>query len=434
MRYFHKAAYLSLLWCIVLGAQVQGYYTTKGQDIVERKTGAKVLLQGFGLGGWLLPEGYMWGLRHLNRPRQFEAAIEELIGKEDAAKFWQLYCDNFVTEDDVKAMKAWGVNSLRIPLLASMLQPREGQPALPPFVYSEEGFKYLDRIVEWCGKYEVALIWDMHGAPGGQNAENISDSDGTAHLWTEKEKYWPLCMDLWKKIAERYQGQACIAGYDLLNEPLLRRYEGIDPNLLRQFYVELTGVIRTIDKEGIIFIEGDDWAQEFTILEPMNWDEHLAMAFHSYPPTLDQKGLERWDTLRKKYNIPLWHGETGEQGPPYLKNQLATEFLNSANVGWSWWTHKKFERQSQPWDCPRTEGFDKIITYWKGQGERPSQEQAREWLLEQAKKTRSEECKFLPEMVRSLVPLNPERHSIEQEIRNPKPVLSHYKSNKDNWL
>jgi len=91
-----------------LGSVAFAKYTTKGKDIVDRKTGERVILRGFGIGGWLLPEGYMWGIRKLDRPRQFEAAIEELIGKEDAAEFWRLYYDNFLIEDDIAAMKAWG--------------------------------------------------------------------------------------------------------------------------------------------------------------------------------------------------------------------------------------------------------------------------------------------------------------------------------------
>jgi hypothetical protein len=421
MRTLHRSIIRTVfLSSVIIASTAHGYYTTKGQDIIDRKTGGKVLLQGFGLGCWLLPEGYMWGLRKLDRPRQLEEAIVDLIGPQDAAEFWRLYHDNFVTEDDIKAMKAWGVNSVRIALLASMLQPRDGQPAAAPYLYSEEGFSYLDNLVRWCDKYKVGVIWDMHGAPGGQNAANISDSDGTARLWTEKEKYWPLCIDLWYKIAERYKNEDCIIGYDLLNEPLLRRYKGIDVKLLRELYVELTKEIRTIDTNGIIFIEGDDWAQNFSMLEPLDWDKHLVIAFHSYPPTSSQDGLKRWDDLRKKYNIPLWHGETGEQRPPFIVNAVSTGFLNSANVGWNWWTHKKFDNLTQPWCCLKTKGFQKIIDYWKGTGPRPSKWQAKRWLFDQAGKTRSDRCEFIPDMVRSLIPLNPDSYLAARGVIAPK--------------
>jgi len=378
-------------------------YTTKGQNIVERKTGERVILRGFGIGGWLLPEGYMWGIRKLDRPRQFEAAIEDLIGKKDAAEFWRLYYDNFLIESDIAAMKAWGSNTVRIPLLASMLQPRAGQPDAPPYVYNEDHFKILDRLVGWCEKHDMGVIWDMHGAPGGQNAENISDSDGEARLWTEKDKYWPQCIDLWMKIVRLYSARDIIVGYDLLNEPLLGRYDGIDTALLREFYVKLTRAIRTVDKNGIIFIEGDDWAQNFEILEPLDWDPHLVIAFHCYPPTasMDEK-MARWEKLRQRYNIPLWHGETGEVRPPYDHNRKSTAFLDANNIGWSWWTHKKLSRKTQPWHCARTPGFDKILEYWKGNGEKPARADAKRWLFEQARKTRSDKCEFLPEMVNSL--------------------------------
>ena len=397
-----------LIGLFIFISRSAAYYTTQGQNIIDRKTGETVILRGFGIGGWLLPEGYMWGIRKLDRPRQFEQAIADLIGNQDAAEFWKMYYANFLIESDIQAMKSWGVNSIRIALLASVLQPREGQPPNPPFHYSESGFALLDSLVNWCEKAEMGIIWDMHGAPGAQNAENIADSDGEARLWTERETYWPRCNELWYKIAERYRDRNCIIGYDLLNEPLLRRYPHISETLLRELYIELTRTIRGIDQEGIIFVEGDDWAQNFDMLEPLDWDQHLVIAFHSYPPTANHQVLKRWDRLRIKYDIPLWHGETGEQGPPYHYNTRATAFLESQNVGWSWWTHKKFEGYSQPWNILRTDGFNRILQYWNSRGEKPSTVQAKNWLFDQAQKTRTETCEFLPDMVRSLKGLNPE--------------------------
>ena len=72
-REYMKATRQLLLIVILVGAvfisQASAYYTTKGQDIIDSTTGEKVLLKGFGIGCWLLPEGYMWGIRKLDRPR-----------------------------------------------------------------------------------------------------------------------------------------------------------------------------------------------------------------------------------------------------------------------------------------------------------------------------------------------------------------------------
>lgn len=349
----------------------------------------------------------MWGIRELNRPRHFEAAIEDLLGSADAAEFWRLYHTHFTTSADFAAMKAMGANSIRIPLLASQLMPRE-QPAAPPYVYSDYGFSWLDSVVVWAERHDLGVIWDMHGAPGAQNRENISDSDGEARLWTEPDVYWPQLDSLWLKIARRYAGNPVIIGYDLLNEPLLRRYEGIDEADLRRLYVLLTEAVREVDSTGIIFIEGDDWAQNFRALEPIDWDPHLVLAFHSYPPTASADELASWDSLRTRYHVPLWHGETGEVEAPFERNRQATAFLRSANVGWSWWTHKKIAPRTQPWHCPPTEGFQRILDYWQGLGERPTAAQARAWLFDQAEKVNSRYCEFLSEMVASLDGLDPD--------------------------
>ena len=96
-----KRILLLLLLTLTCGS---GYYTTSDQNTIDRKTGEVIQLRGIGLGGWLLPEGYMWGLRKLDRPRQFEAAIEDLIGARNARMFWDLYYENFVTRDEVAQM------------------------------------------------------------------------------------------------------------------------------------------------------------------------------------------------------------------------------------------------------------------------------------------------------------------------------------------
>jgi hypothetical protein len=393
-------------------------YGTRGDRIVDRATGEPVHLIGFGLGGWLLPEGYMWGIRTLDRPWQFERAIADLIGPSDAAEFWRRYHDNYVTEQDVRAMAAMGVNSIRPALLASGLMSKV-QPDSQPYAFSDEGFRLLDSLVAWSTRNRVGIIWDMHGAPGAQNAENISDSDGEARLWTEPAVYWPRLGALWRRIAERYAGNPYIIGYDLLNEPLLRRYEGINETDLRTLYVQLTKTIREVDPNGIIFVEGDDWAQNFRALEPIDWDPRLVLAFHSYPPTASAQGLARWDSLRARYAVPLWHGETGEVEAPFDRNREATAFLRSANVGWSWWTHKKIARATQPWHCPPTEGFQRILDYWQGRDERPTPQQARAWLFDQAEKVNSRYCDFLPDMVASLDGLDPDGWLSVRETERP---------------
>ena len=412
-----QAGVFALLLSLFPFANSNAYYTTKGQNIVDRTTGDSVVLKGWGIGGWLLPEGYMWG-SNLNCPSKIEPAVIALIGDTNATEFWRLYHWNWLSESDVKKMACWGANSLRIPINANVIQPRSGQPSKPPFIYDPAGWLILDSLVQWCNRYQIGIIWDMHGAPGSQNGENISDGSGEqggAKLWGDTATYWPRCIDLWFKIADRYKNEKCIIGYDLLNEPL---YGGA---LLRKLYVRLTDTIRIVDTAGIIFAEGDNYATNFSQVTPMNWDKknHLCVAFHSYPPT---GGSGNYGSLRTTYNIPLWQGETGEQSPA---NSNAIAACNQANVGWSWWTHKKFNYSTQPWNCPKTNGFQTILNYWNNGGNKPNADSAKKWLFDQAQRTNSSYCTVLQNMVSSLVPFNPNAvcvTSMEKQPEAPLPV------------
>ena len=52
---------------------------TVGKDIVD-KNGNKIILKGMGLGGWLVPEGYMLGT--WGSPTSIRDRITELIGED----------------------------------------------------------------------------------------------------------------------------------------------------------------------------------------------------------------------------------------------------------------------------------------------------------------------------------------------------------------
>ncbi len=391
------------------------------------ESGNTVTLKGFGLGDWLMTEGYMWGItsKSYDAPREMEAGIINLVGDSATAKqFWKLYHDNYTTVKDFCAMKAWGCNAVRVGFNSNLIQPRDGQPATPPYIYDPEGWRLMDSVVAWATENQLWVIWDMHGAPGGQSADNIADADGTARLWTQPTIYQPRAIDLWMKIVNRYANNDWIIGYNLLNEPLLNTY-GLDRALLRSFYMQLTDSIRTVDTKGLLFIDGDNYAQNFTDLTPP-WDPQIVYDFHCYPPCCSYFGLDAFAT---QYGTPFWHGETGESGAtdPYTSYTSCVTQLEAHNppIGWSWWTIKKFNNVTQPWDVIRTPGFQTIINYWNNGGTKPVADSAKKWLLDVAVRTNSDSSAnvtFLPNLVKSLkldqtakcvVPALPYRQSLK---------------------
>ena len=60
-------------WAGSLSAQT--FLHADGQNMVD-ESGQKILLQGVGLGNWMLPEGYMWKFgENGDRPRKIEKGL-----------------------------------------------------------------------------------------------------------------------------------------------------------------------------------------------------------------------------------------------------------------------------------------------------------------------------------------------------------------------
>ena len=67
--------------------------------------------------------------------------------------------DSFITEDDFKVISTWELDHLRIPVDYNLLETQDGQPL-------ESGMQYLQMAVDWCGKYGLNMILDLHKTAG----------------------------------------------------------------------------------------------------------------------------------------------------------------------------------------------------------------------------------------------------------------------------
>ena len=96
---------------------VKGFLKASGQKIVNGD-GKEILLTGWGLGNWLLCEGYMWlahDNRNFDRPRNIEETLRDLAGSSYVENFWKQFRANYITRDDIAKMAELGYNSVRIP-------------------------------------------------------------------------------------------------------------------------------------------------------------------------------------------------------------------------------------------------------------------------------------------------------------------------------
>ena len=360
----------------------QGFLHNVNGDIVEGN-GEPILLRGFGLGGWLVPEGYMlhnqaW-IAGFESPTEIEDHIENLIGEEAAEDFWNLYRTNYVAQADIEQIAEWGFNHIRVPFHYKQFYDSTGTE-------TPIGYAIIDELISWCEPYNMYIILDMHCAPGGQNGGPISDSDGTARLWLE-ESNKELTIQIWKEIASYYADNTLIGGYDLINEPVLPG--GVTLEEFKQLYIDITNAIREVDNNHLLFIEGNWYGTDFAGLTPP-WDENMSYSFHKYWGQTDLSTIQSYINMRNNYGVPLWMGESGENSNHWYYEVF--KLLEENNIGWNFWTHKKVDKITSPFSAYVSPQYQIVIDYLSGNSAQPTPDIAGMGLTSFANSLKIENC------------------------------------------
>lgn len=321
------------------------FIQTKNGDFVLNDK--RIMLRGFALGSWMNIESFM--LRIPGSERRIRQAFEEVYGQENVDRFFNDFLNFFITEEDFVLLKGLGVNVLRL-----AFNHRYFEDDQAPGKYKPEGFKHLDRVLSLCRKYGIYAILDMHTSPGGQNPDSHGGGDtGASEFWGDASLRERI-INLWGHIALRYKDDAIIAGYDILNEPCFVT----DINAFNDFYDKVIEKIRRIDNNHILFLEGDDWAKDFSVFKNLGGYQQ-AISFHFYPgqhvfmsekPEVRIAELERkilyFTQLRENTGMPLWVGETGGHFP---KDKLiegvnlikeCIDIFEKHGISWTIWSYK----------------------------------------------------------------------------------------------
>ena len=383
----------------------QGFLHTEGKEIVEGN-GEPILLRGFGLGGWLVPEGYMlinraW-IEGFESPTQIENHILDLIGEEKSREFWEDYRKNFVSRADIDQIAEWGFNHIRLPFHYKQFHTEDGSTPI--------GYEIVDSLLSWCEPYNMYVILDMHCAPGAQNGGPISDSDGIARLWLEEDKK-ELTVEIWREIAEYYSDNTLIGGYDLINEPVLP--QGVTLSEFKQLYIDITQAIREVDQNHIVFIEGNWYGTDFSGLTPP-WDDNMSYSFHKYWGETDISTIQSYLTMRNTYDIPLWMGESGENSNSWYYEALV-KLLEENNIGWNFWCHKKADKITSPYSAIISPEYNSLLNYFEGTTFPPTPEEAEYALSTLTTNLKIENCAVNEGVIKCLT--DPDYGSISKPYR-----------------
>ena len=330
------------------------FYRREGEQIIAPE-GALPFRRGMGLGGWLLPEGYMWDLEGpVDSPLRIERLVTELLGADAAAEFWDEYRRRFITAEDITQIAAAGFDHVRLPMNARLLF--DGDALI------EDGIAHVDRTIQWCRDAGISCVLDLHGAPGGQTGENIDDSPRRMpELFTDPNAY-QQGLRLWQMLAQRYREEPVVSAFDLLNEPLPEKHAALVPRLA-DFYHDVIAMIRSEDPHHLLSIEGWNWSTRFDGIDRI-WDENSCLHFHKYWSETTTHSIQQHLDLRNRLGLPLWMGESGENEDQWYADAFG--LFEQHDIPWTFWTWKKLARDTSPQIISAPDRWEEVTRYAAG--------------------------------------------------------------------
>lgn len=368
--------------------------------------GGKLFIQGTNLGNWLNPEGYMFGLNKTNSAWMIDLMLREAIGPDETAAFWQQFKENYITEADIRFIASTGANTIRLPFNYKLFTDEDYMGLTNN---RGEGFRWIDKVVEWCRKTGLYLILDMHDCPGSQTGDNIDDGFGYPWLF-ESEKSQLLFCDIWQQIARRYRNETVILGYELMNEPIAHYFKNKEElnQRLEPLYKRAVKAIRSVDRNHVVLLGGARWNSDFFMFSDWTFDNNIMYTCHRYGGEATAKAINDYISFRDKTGLPMYMGEIGHN-----TNQWQSDFvkvMKDNNIGYTFWPYKKLDGSCMM-GISRPELWDSIVvkfseaertTYANMREARPDQKLFREQLKAFIVNCRFENCLEQKEYIQSM--------------------------------
>lgn len=179
--------------------------------------------------------------------------------------------DTFILESDIAKISSWDIDHVRVPVDYNLVEDENG-------AYQESGFEYIDKVLEWAGKYHLNMILDLHKT-FGFSFDAGEKEDGFFVNDAYQERFYKL----WEKFAGRYGAYSDRLAFELLNEVTDKEYMktwlDISDSCIRR--------IRAIAPDTYILVGG--YYNNNVVAVPelaMPQDDHIVYNFHCYDPII----------------------------------------------------------------------------------------------------------------------------------------------------
>ena len=238
------------------------------------------------------------------------------------------------TELDLQRVRAMHMNVIRFYMSYHFFEDDEA-----PFIWKQSGWDWLDTNVAWAKRNGVYLILNMHVPQGG-----FQSNGGGGDLWDIPENQHRL-KALWHSIAARYANEPQVAGFDLVNEPVVT----VGKPQWQALAQALIDTIRLVDTNHLVFVErmngivggsyADDADKNFVqVTDPVG---KTGVTFHFYSPIEYTHQLTSWTTFGDGGNYPdSSHPQIGTT--KWLTGIFNGPKIPAGDSDWAWYQSPSF--------------------------------------------------------------------------------------------
>ena len=192
----------------------------------------------------------------------------------------------YINEKDIRFIESLGFDHVRIPIDEKEMWDEKGD-AIP------EAFIHLNSCLNWCAKYHLRAIVDLHIVRAHHfNAGN----DGTTNtLWTDtlaQSHFINIWMTLSGILKSRPDN---MVAYEILNEAVAP--ENDDWNKLMN---KAVAAIRKLEPDRVLIIGANMWqiAPNLQYLRLPEGDKNIILSFHTYSPLAFTHYKTDWTQLK----------------------------------------------------------------------------------------------------------------------------------------
>lgn len=278
-----------------------------------------------------------------NDDYSLQNTITSRFGAAGAQAIIDTHQNTWFTATDLDNIQATGMNFIRVPIGWNQFLNLDGTWKANPWTK-------IDWVISEASARGMYVLLDLHTVPGGGCPWGSCGRIGpNPNGFWGSATYQNWVESIWVAMAARYNGNAGVAGYDLINEPLIDYGEDADDVAQKSaYYDRLYDAVRAIDANHAIFLGAFFSLNSLAHPSTYGWT-NVVYEFHPYdmPNSKDwtsqnQLVTNELDGLAAKLanpGVPILYGEYSL----YYNDDVWSRFmagLNASSVSWSAWAYK----------------------------------------------------------------------------------------------